>query len=273
MVISATLVLLVMAICFCSAAWPVVWAPVFRRARLGISGASCVGLGTGIVAVVVTLLPSLHNSGQVLADEKKTEAVKAEAEVVIGEVEDEIEIPPGRPEWVGAEPNLSGKVHTISVASGPYATKKQSQAALDKALTKAMKDYVAEQLGSTTAARMITFDAGTIKRRFVKDNTYHDEAKYSVGKMHENFALLEFDSKFRSELIRRWNQVRAKSRLASVAVFAGAALLLVASVFGYFRADNATRGYYTGRLQFMAAAAILAVVGFGTIINRSIPWL
>ena len=91
--------------------------------------------------------------------------------------------------------------------------------------------------------------------------------------MHENFARLEFDSKFRGELTRRWNQVRAKSRLASAGVFSGAALLLVAAVFGYFRADNATRGYYTGRLQFMAAAAILAVVGFGTIIIRSIPWL
>lgn len=262
-----------LAICFLGAGWPVARAPVFARARMGISGVSCVGVGTGIVAVVAGLLPTANVGGRVFADDKKTEVVKAEADPIIGEVDDEIEIPPGRPEWVGELSNLSGKVHTISVASGPYATKKQSQAALDKALTKAMRGYVAEQLGSETAARVITFDAATIKKRFVKDKTYHDEAKYSVGKMHENFALLEFDSKFRSELTRRWNQVRSKSRLASMGVMAGAALLLVASVFGYFRADNATRGYYTGRLQFMAAAAILAVVGAGTMIIRSIPWL
>jgi hypothetical protein len=260
-------------VCFLAAGWPVVWAPVFARARLGLSGASCVGLGTGIVAAAVSLFPAA-NAGRVLADEKQDETVKVEADdPVIGERDDEIEIPPGRPEWVGAKPSLSGKVHTISVASGPYATKKQSQAAFDKALAKAMKEYVAEQLGSETAARMVTYDVATIKRRFVKDKTYSDEAKYSVGKMHESFALLEFDSKFRGELTRQWNQVRAKSRLLSMGVFSGAALLLVASVFSYFRADNATRGYYTGRLQIMTAAAILAVVGAGTLIVHKIPWL
>jgi hypothetical protein len=45
------------------------------------------------------------------------------------------------------------------------------------------------------------------------------------------------------------------------------------SVFGYFRLDNATRGYYTGRLQFMAAAAILAIVGAGALLGRWITWL
>ncbi len=263
-----------LAICFFAAAWPVVWAPMFARARMGLSGASCVGLGTGVVAVAMSMFPLTSSTGRVLADEKKDETVKVEADdPVIGERDDEIEIPPGRPEWIGTKPSVSGKVHTISVASGPYATKKQSQAALDKALAKATKEYVAEQLGSETAAKMVTFDVGTIKRRFVKDNSYHDEAKYSVGKMHENFAKLEFDSKFRGELTRRWSQVRSKSRLLSMGVLSGAALLLVASVFGYFRADNATRGYYTGRLQIMTAAAILAVVGAGTLIVHKIPWL
>ena len=56
-------------------------------------------------------------------------------------------------------------------------------------------------------------------------------------------------------------------------LFAGAALLLLASVFGYFRLDNATRGYYTGRLQFMTAAAILAVVGAGAVLAQWIHWL
>ena len=53
----------------------------------------------------------------------------------------------------------------------------------------------------------------------------------------------------------------------------GAMLLLLTSVFGYFRLDNATRGYYTGRLQFMTAAAILAVVGAGVIAAQYITWL
>ena len=260
----------VLTVCFFWAAWPFLSGPILGRARLGLSGSCCVGLGSSVLALGMGLLPAA-NAGE--ADDKKPVTIKAEADPVIGESFDTIEIPPGRPEWVGADPVLSGKTHIIPVASGPYATKKQSQQALDKALEKAMRGYVAEQLGSDVAARMITYNAATIKRRFVKDKTHHDEAKYSVGKMHENFALLEFDSKFRGELSRRWTQVRAKSRLLSTGVFSGAALLLVSSVFGYFRLDNATRGYYTGRLQFMTAAAILAIVGVGTFMVRCLPWL
>ena len=42
--------------------------------------------------------------------------------------------------------------------------------------------------------------------------------------------------------------IRANSRLTQLGLFAGAGLLFLGSVFGYFRLDNATRGYYTGSL-------------------------
>jgi hypothetical protein len=91
--------------------------------------------------------------------------------------------------------------------------------------------------------------------------------------MHQVHALLEFGPDFRQEIERRWAGVTATSRLTQVGLFAGAALLLVGSVFSYFRLDNATRGYYTGRLQFMAAAAILTIVGAGALLARWITWL
>ena len=56
-------------------------------------------------------------------------------------------------------------------------------------------------------------------------------------------------------------------------LFSGGVLLLVGSIFSYFRLDNATRGYYTGRLQFLMAAAILAIVGAGALVSRWIVWL
>jgi len=67
--------------------------------------------------------------------------------------------------------------------------------------------------------------------------------------------------------------VRATSRLAQTGLLSGGVLLLLGSIFGYFRLDNATRGYYTGRLQFMTAAAILAVVGAGAVLAQWIHWL
>src|SRR5205085_5286398 len=129
-------------------------------------------------------------------------------------------------------------------------------------------------LGREVAPQLLRYDARTIRKRFLKDeNKYHDVARYSVGWMHENFALLEFGPEFRNELDRRWTQVRATSRLAQTGLVSGAGLLLLGSIFGYFRLDNATRGYYTGRLQFMTAAAILAIVGAGAVLAQWIHWL
>jgi hypothetical protein len=180
---------------------------------------------------------------------------------------DGIEIPPGRPEWIGKGPELTGKVHKIPVASGPYADNSESQRALDQAIAKATQHYIAEQLGSDIAPQLIQYNVRVIKKRFVKqDNTYHDVARYSVGWMHENFALLEFDQKFRDEIDRKWTKIQATSRLAETGVVSGGVLLLVGSIFGYFRLNNSTRGYYSRRLKFMTLAAMGTIVTAGAVL-------
>jgi hypothetical protein len=198
----------------------------------------------------------------------------AASEPVIESATDSVVIPPGRPAWVAADPDSSGAVHTIPVASGPYARDADARRALDQALVKETREYLAEQLGSPLAAQLLAYDAAAIKQRLIKpENLYHDIATYSVGPMNEHFALLEFDAAFRKEVESKWTKVRAASRLGQMGLFAGAALLLVASIFSYFRLDNATRGYYTGRLQLLTAVAILAIVGAGAILARWVHWL
>ena len=175
-----------------------------------------------------------------------------------------------------SEPNLRGKIHTIAVSSGPYKKERQAQRALDEAIEKATAEYIADQIGSQRAALLLRYDAGTIKERYLRNaNKYQDVARYTepVGDMHEHFALLEFGPDFRKEIDRRWMQVKATSRVVQTGVVSGAVLLLIASVFGYFRLDNATRGYYTSRLQFMTAAAILAVVTAGVVAAQYMAWL
>ena len=269
--------------------WPLLRLPRMRAAVYGVGGSSCIGIGSAMMAALVGgFLPSLGTSA--LADEKQAVAEAsasnssgnesktptAEADPEIDAPAGNIEIPPGRPKWIGSEPNLRGKIHTVSVASGPYATDAESKRALDEALVKATSRYVAEQLGSEMAPTLIRFDARTIKKRFVKEeNRYHDVARYSdpVGWMHENFALLEFGPDFRNDLDRRWTKVRATSRLTQTGLVSGGVLLLLSTVFGYFRADHATRGYYTRRLQMMTAAGIVAVITAGVVFGQWITWL
>ena len=47
----------------------------------------------------------------------------------------------------------------------------------------------------------------------------------------------------------------------------------LATVFFYLRLDTATRGYYSGRLQFATGVIILGLVSLGILVARWIPWL
>lgn len=183
-------------------------------------------------------------------------------------------IPPGRPEWVEAPPMHVGEIHTTSVSSGPFARSQDCWRAFDDQIVQATDEYITEHLGQSLANHFIHYDAKTIRTRFLKpDNIYHEQIVVSIGPMHQVHGLLEFKPEFRSELDRRWAQVTRYSRLTQVGLGSFALLALLCVVFGYFRLDNATRGYYTGRLQFLTAAAILAIVGVGVIAARWVVWM
>ena len=162
---------------------------------------------------------------------------------------------------------MTGDAQQYAVSSEPWHSKTEARRKLDEALVAQTTDYITEHLGSSLATKFpsLHYDAKTIRQRFVKSENIYDETiiSPSVGPMHQLHALLEFGPSFRDELDEKWAEVCATSRLFQAGLFSGAGLLLLASVFGYFRLDNATRGYYTGRLQFLTAAAILAVVGAG----------
>jgi hypothetical protein len=183
-------------------------------------------------------------------------------------------IPAGRPQWVkDRRSDQSGSVHKIYVTSDPHTLASDAQRALEESMKRATNEYISDQLNSPLAARFVPYSIDTIQDRFVKQ-TYNEMINFeSVGLMEQRHALLEFDQSFRDELRQTWAGRIADSRLYQVGLGAGAALLLLGSVFSYFRLDNATRGYYTGRLQFMAAAAILAVVGAGAVLAQWIHWL
>jgi hypothetical protein len=281
--------------CALVAAWPLLRLKQFRPALAGVTGSTCIGGGIAVIALLAggfIELPQLALGSAALADEvESTPADAEEAETSssapaagsgasagddpVIEASDELVIPPGRPEWVEAEPVLAGKLHTVAVSSGPFARSADCKRALDEQIVKAASDYIAEQLDSELARQLLRYDARTLRERFIRsDNVYHEViTTVSVGPMHQSHVLLEFGPDFRDEIERRWASVTATSRLSQVGLFAGGMLLLLGSVFSYFRLDNATRGYYTGRLQFLTAAAILAVVGAGALISRWITWL
>jgi len=181
-------------------------------------------------------------------------------------------IPAGRPEWIGRN-IMVGSEHAIAVTSGPYATETEADRELNNVIKAKTDEYIAEQLGSTFAPQLIRYDAVTIKRELIHQPIYHEVGSFSVGPMHQAHALIEFGPDFRKKITDKWVDLTAYYRLMQTGLIAGGALLFLGTIFSYFRLDNATRGYYTGRLQFMTAAAILAIVGSGALLARWIYWL
>lgn len=185
-----------------------------------------------------------------------------------------------RPSWIGTTPVRSGEIHRTAVRSGPYHLQRDSNRVLDDMLQKAVTEYVDEWLAVQDAHQLLPYDLGYVKTHLLQpiDPTsgkyqYDEVAEHPlpIGLMHESHALLAFDKEFRDDLEQRWERIVAAKRLLQTGLAAFGILGLLAVSFGYFKVDTATRGFYTGRLQFAAAAAILALVAAGALMAHWIP--
>jgi hypothetical protein len=303
------LALTILAAAMLAAAWPLLWLPRVRPVLAGATGTGCIAGGASLIALVMSgLLPGITPTASAQDEAATTPEAAAPSStegsgaptpdprpptpdspapapspsppssdpVLETPPTDEVVIPPGRPSWVEQDPEMiSNGVHSLPVSSGPYKRHIDAIRGLDAALMAETSRYIADHVGSELAPTFLHYDAATIRRDLVKPGNIYEEKIVSptTGDMHQIHALVEIDQDFRANLDQQWQQVRATSRLTQLGLFAGAGLLLIGSIFSYFRLDTATRGYYTGRLQFLTAAAILAVIGGGVFAARWIHWL
>jgi hypothetical protein len=180
--------------------------------------------------------------------------------------------PSDRPPWVEAPTDRKADVHKFAVSSGPHARRSDCVKALNDDIERVVAEYIDDHLGVGSASKLVHYDLKTIKDRFVAD-TYEEDVVFSIGEMKQMYAQLKFDKPFRTELDQRWHEIKASSRLLQVGLFGGSVLGFLGLVFGYLKLDTATRGYYTGRLQFGAVAAILGLAAAGVFLARWIPWM
>jgi hypothetical protein len=226
----------------------------------------------------------------------KAAPAPAAKEELLAEAPDETAIPLGgeagnapntpRPAWVDRDPLQVGDAYQVSVSSGPQEKMGECPPALDEQLNKAVAAYIDEYFGSKAAGQyrvsdLIQYDLGYIKKHLVKrGSTFEEKLQMSFGPMYQMHALLEFGPAFRKELDgrrgdleRHAREVAIAFRLRGLALGFGAVLCLLAVLFSYLRLDAASRGYYTGRLQFLAATAILIVMVAGALLASRVMWM
>jgi hypothetical protein len=192
-----------------------------------------------------------------------------------------------RPDWVETEAAKNDDFYQVAVESGLHVRKRTAQQSLRdevKATVDAyVKDYLESELAATLAGYSIEESDIAATRRInlrlegktfeIARERFDEQVEFDYGVMNQSHALVKIDKKVKNALDQRWNKVRAASRLFQTGLGVGAVLLLLGTMFSYLKLDTATRGYYTGRLQFGAAAAILAIIAAGVVCANRIPWM
>ncbi len=180
-----------------------------------------------------------------------------------------------RPAWVERADRDVGPIHQIAVSSGPYLQPRLARRELDVQVKRVIDDHICELVGSSRAARWLGYDAVSLRQRFIARDKIFDEQVLSpsFGRMYQSHALLELGPEFHQEVEQAWHEMLAQAQLVKVALGAVGVLSTLVLVATYFRADTATKGFYTRRLQFVTLVAILGLVASGILAARAIPWL
>jgi hypothetical protein len=102
---------------------------------------------------------------------------------------------------------------------------------------------------------------GYVQQNLVKDREQPKEVDDPIlGKVHERTLKVEVDAKHFREMVEMDRQDRMQERELLLAKVLGGILALLTAVFGYYKLDEVTKGYYTGWLR-VAAIALIAAVG------------
>ena len=210
------------------------------------------------------LQPESHSTSKSSARQSKVDPLVAKfLEYKPANPED----PAYRPKWLTQPVGRERDTYQTTVTVGPYTSPAECEEEFSVERDKAVKAYVASYLGPE-AGRSLHIAPAYINENIVKEVYYEPIKSDTVGPMINMHALLAFDSRVRTQFERMWRDEVVEGRLLSLAGGAGVVLLALAAVFGYLKLDTLTRGYYTRRLQFLAAAVILAAAAGGVSLIR-----
>jgi hypothetical protein len=173
-----------------------------------------------------------------------------------------------RPAWLDQPGGREGDVYYETVMVERYTTPADAEDALARELVERTKAYVDRYLGEGSS-KLFVVPPAFIHDHLVKDR-YQEAVESSVGPMVNAYARLGFDGRTRARLQRMHRDAQTENNLLSVAGGAAGVLLILGAVFGYLKLDTLSRGYYTRRLQFAAAAVILTVLFVGARYVRSV---
>ncbi len=146
----------------------------------------------------------------------------------------------------------------VTIHAGPHKNLSDCNAELDEKRLAALGDYADKLLGSDASERLDLEQFLFIYKIPENPRTEMTEDP-QFGQMYNIHSDLSFDRSIQQHLRSEYHDAVIGDRLKVTGVASASVLLLLSAVFGYLKLDNASRGYYRGRL-------IAGVVGFSFIV-------
>jgi hypothetical protein len=176
-----------------------------------------------------------------------------------------VELP--KPDWVLAPPKQIGNVRRIVLESDPFATEEECRRELDEKMQKLVLDRAIELSQASFSGNRfgdpnlhnLGLGEDYIRRELCTDE-FVDTVDSSVGEMKKSYVLLEFNEAQDALLVDRARTHARREGLVDTTLLAAFAFGSVAALFGLFKIDTWTRGYYTKRLFLGVPAAIIMVL-------------
>ena len=179
------------------------------------------------------------------------------------------------PDWVdqGSHVNEDGTFKVLNTED--FFLQSDASLVLRDRIQQAIEAFIDETSG-TGASRFVTFEDGYIQRNLVEEETVIaketvDPATKRKSKRYAGYAKLRFDSRF-ADFVRQQYEQNFKTRRLQWACLSGLlGLTWLGAVHAYLRIDQATRHFYTRRLQTITIIAclipMLVAVYFGIVLE------
>jgi hypothetical protein len=170
---------------------------------------------------------------------------------------------PSRPGWIEQARESRLQLHSELIVSERWATKGEARRdAVERAALRA-GEFAAE-------AEPRIRDAWPVPMWFIQDHMlrepiFVEEIDWTYGPMYQAYLLLDLAPAKRELILSQWHSTIVQKRMNQVGGGLGFLLICVATLLGYLRLDDATRGYYT---RWLATGAVAVVVASAAAVYR-----
>lgn len=184
------------------------------------------------------------------------------------------------PDWVNEGNKTIEGEYFVVVQSDPFFDPFAAKSSLSEKMVESVEQTLDKWI-KPGAGRLLGFDSEFIdknlrvneKTTVVSIDNPIDLKDDDYGKMHFAFTQLKFDDQFRDHATEVWKKFETRSRLKQTGLIGGGVLFLLFAFFAFFKADNASRGFYTRRLLLFTLFLVVAGVAVWLYTSGQFMWL